>query len=55
MTLSSYVEAGKRVESLLARPVGVVAFGEGQRVREIWPGATVVLAGMVLLSLAGVR
>jgi len=52
LTLSSYVEAVKQVEILFAMVVGVLAFGERQRVREIAPGALVMLAGMVLLSLA---
>jgi uncharacterized membrane protein len=53
MTLSSYVEAVKQVEILFAMAIGVLAFGERQRVREIAPGALVMLAGVVLLSLAG--
>lgn len=53
LTLSSYVEAVKQVEILFALGVGVVAFGETQRAREITPGVLVMLAGMVLLSLAG--
>lgn len=53
MTLSSYVEAVKQVEILFAMAVGVVVFGEGQRVRETAPGALVMLAGLVLLALAG--
>ena len=52
LTLSSYVEAVKQVEILFAMGIGVLAFGERQRVREIAPGALVMLAGMVLLSLA---
>ena len=52
LTLSSYVEAVKQVEILFAMAIGVLAFGERQRVREIAPGALVMLAGMVLLSLA---
>jgi hypothetical protein len=32
--------------------IGVVAFGEGQRVRESALGAVVMLLGMVLLALA---
>ncbi|MBI1959706.1 MAG: EamA family transporter [Candidatus Rokubacteria bacterium] len=52
LTLSSYVEAVKQVEILFAMVIGVLAFGERQRVREIAPGALVMLAGMVLLSLA---
>lgn len=53
LTLSSYVEAVKQVEILLALLVGGLAFGERQTAREIAPGACVMLAGMVLLSLAG--
>ena len=52
LTLSSYVEAVKQVEILFAMVIGVLAFGERQRVREIAPGAVVMLAGVVLLSLA---
>ena len=33
--------------------IGTLAFGEGQKVREIGPGFLVMLAGMILLSLAG--
>ena len=53
MTLSSYVEAVKQVEILFAMGVGVVVFGEAQRVRESALGAVVMLVGMVLLALAG--
>jgi len=52
MTLSSYVEAVKQVEILFAMGVGIVAFGEAQRVRESALGAVVMLIGMVLLALA---
>ena len=52
MTLSSYVEAVKQVEILLAMGIGVMIFGERQKVRDIAPGAAVMLAGVVLLSLA---
>jgi drug/metabolite transporter (DMT)-like permease len=52
MTLSSYVEAVKQVEILFAMAIGVLVFGEAQRVRESAPGALVMLAGMVLLALA---
>ena len=52
LTLSSYVEAVKQVEILFALAIGVLVFGEQQRVREIAPGALVMLAGVVLLSLA---
>jgi drug/metabolite transporter (DMT)-like permease len=52
LTLSSYVEAVKQVEILLAMGIGILAFGESQRVRESGPGAVVMLLGMVLLALA---
>ncbi|HET8575596.1 MAG TPA: EamA family transporter [Methylomirabilota bacterium] len=52
LTLSSYVEAVKQVEILLAMGIGVLVFGERQKVRDIAPGALVMLAGVVLLSLA---
>jgi drug/metabolite transporter (DMT)-like permease len=53
LTLASYVEAVKQVEILFAMAIGVLAFGELQRVRESAPGAIVMLVGMVLLALAG--
>jgi drug/metabolite transporter (DMT)-like permease len=53
MTLSSYVEAVKQVEILFAMGIGAVLFHEKQKVRDIAPGAIVMLAGVVLLSLAG--
>jgi len=52
LTLSSYVEAVKQVEILFAMAIGVLAFGEAQRVRESALGAVVMLVGMVLLALA---
>jgi uncharacterized membrane protein len=52
LTLSSYVEAVKQVEILFAMAIGVLAFGEAQRVRESALGAVVMLIGMVLLALA---
>ena len=52
MTLSSYVEAVKQVEILFALGIGVLLFHERQKVHEIAPGAMVMLAGVVLLSLA---
>jgi drug/metabolite transporter (DMT)-like permease len=52
LTLSSYVEAVKQIEILYAMAIGVVAFGEGQRVRESALGAVVMLLGMVVLALA---
>ena len=53
MTLSSYVEAVKQVEILFAMAIGVILFHEKQKVRDIAPGAVVMLAGVALLSLAG--
>ena len=52
MTLSSYVEAVKQVEILFAMAIGTLMFHEKQRVRDIAPGALVMLVGVVLLSLA---
>ena len=52
LTLSSYVEAVKQVEILFAMAVGVLLFGEAQRVRESAAGAVVMLIGMILLALA---
>jgi drug/metabolite transporter (DMT)-like permease len=53
LTLSSYVEAVKQVEILFALAIGIAVFGEKQTARDIVPGALVMLAGVVLLSLAG--
>ena len=47
------MEAVKQVEILFALGLGVMVFGETQKVRDIAPGALVMLAGVVLLSLAG--
>src|SRR2546430_13449424 len=52
LTLSSYVEAVKQIEILFAMAIGVLAFGEGQKVREWALCAVVMLLGMVLLALA---
>ena len=52
LTLSSYVEAVKQVEILFAMAIGVLLFGETQRVRESAVGAVVMLVGMILLALA---
>jgi drug/metabolite transporter (DMT)-like permease len=52
LTLSSYVEAVKQVEILFAMAIGVIMFGEAQRVRDSALGAIVMLVGMVLLALA---
>jgi len=42
----------KQIEILFAMGVGVLFFGEAQRVRESALGGLVMLAGMVLLALA---
>jgi len=52
LTLSSYVEAVKQLEILFAMAVGVLWFGEAQRVRESALGASVMLVGLALLALA---
>jgi drug/metabolite transporter (DMT)-like permease len=51
MTLSAYVEAVKQVEILLALAIGYLFFQEGARIRAIWVGTVVIMAGMVLLKL----
>jgi drug/metabolite transporter (DMT)-like permease len=51
MTLSSYVEAVKQVEILLALGIGYLFFQEGPRIRLIWAGTVVIMVGMVLLKL----
>ncbi len=52
LTLSSYVEAVKQVEILFAMGIGALIFHEKQKVRDIAPGALLMLVGVVLLSLA---
>jgi drug/metabolite transporter (DMT)-like permease len=51
LTLSSYVEAVKQLEILLAVAIGYLVFNEGARIRAIWPGCVVMMAGMVMLVL----
>jgi drug/metabolite transporter (DMT)-like permease len=51
MTLSSYVEAVKQVEILLALAIGYLIFQEGARIRVIWAGTVVIMLGMILLKL----
>ncbi|MDH4248614.1 MAG: EamA family transporter [Deltaproteobacteria bacterium] len=53
MTHSSYVEAVKQVEVVLALLIGYAIFHEGARIRLIWPGTVIMLAGLVLLKLGG--
>jgi drug/metabolite transporter (DMT)-like permease len=51
LTVSSYVEAVKQVELLIALAIGALVFGEWAKIRAIWLGCMVMLAGMVLLML----
>ncbi|HUJ76333.1 MAG TPA: DMT family transporter [bacterium] len=51
LTLSSYVEAVKQMEIVIAMVIGTLVFKEGARVRSIWQGCLVMLAGMVMLVL----
>lgn len=51
LTVSSYVEAVKQLEVLIALVIGYFVFKEGARIRAIWLGCTVMLAGLVLLML----
>jgi drug/metabolite transporter (DMT)-like permease len=53
MTVSSYVEAVKQLEVLMALAIGYLVFGEGARIKLIWPGCVVMVIGLVLLMLAG--
>jgi uncharacterized membrane protein len=53
MTVSSYVEAVKQLEVVMALGIGYLVFGEGARIKLIWPGCVVMLIGLVLLMLGG--
>jgi uncharacterized membrane protein len=53
MTVSSYVEAVKQLEVLMALVIGYLVFGEGARVKLIWPGCVVMVLGLILLILGG--
>lgn len=53
LTVSSYVEAVKQLEMLMALAIGALVFGEGARIRQIWLGTVVMLLGMVMLVLGG--
>jgi uncharacterized membrane protein len=53
MTVSSYVEAVKQLELLMALVIGYLVFGEGARIKLIWPGCVVMVLGLVLLILGG--
>ena len=51
LTLSSYVEAVKQLEVLLAITIGYFFFGEGSTIRAIWMGALVMMIGTALLKI----
>ncbi len=53
MTLTSYAEAVKQVEILLALAIGYTVFHERARVRAIWPACLVMLVGLVMVKLWG--
>lgn len=51
MTVSSYVEAVKQLELVMALVIGWLVFGEGARVKAIWKGCVVMVLGLVLVIL----
>jgi len=51
LTVSSYVEAVKQVEILLALVIGYIFFKESATIRDIWIGTVVMLAGLILMKL----
>ena len=51
MTVSSYVEAVKQLELLMALVIGWLVFGEGAKVKLIWKGCVVMVIGLVLVVL----
>jgi uncharacterized membrane protein len=51
MTVSSYVEAVKQLELVMALVIGWLVFGEGAKVKLIWKGCVVMLIGLVLVLL----
>lgn len=51
MTVSSYVEAVKQLELLMALVIGWLVFGEGAKVKVIWKGCMVMVIGLVLVVL----
>ena len=53
MTVASYVEAVKQLEVMMALVIGYLVFGEGARVKQIWPGCVVMVIGLILLMLGG--
>lgn len=53
LTLTSYVEAAKQAEILIALTIGYVVFHERARVIAILPGSLTIMLGMILLKLGG--
>jgi uncharacterized membrane protein len=51
MTVSSYVEAVKQLELVMALVIGWLVFGEGAKVKVIWKGCVVMVIGLVLVVL----
>lgn len=49
---AAYVEAVKQVEIPATLAVGVLFFGERERVQAIWPGCAILLAGILILIVA---
>ena len=49
---AAYVEAVKQVEIPATLAVGVLFFGERERVEAIWPGCAILLAGLLVLIFA---
>ncbi len=49
---AAYVEAVKQVEIPATLAVGVLFFGERERVGDIWPGCTILLVGILVLIFA---
>ena len=53
LTVSSYAEAVKQVEVLLALLIGWFFFKERATIRRIWKGTAVMLIGLALLKMGG--
>ena len=51
LTLSSYVEAVKQIEILLALVIGYLFFNEGATIRRIWLGTGVMSVGLIMIKL----
>ena len=53
LTLATYVEAVKQIEVLFALFVGALFYKEHERVKEIWPGCTIIMLGILILIFSG--